>query len=456
MSGSLSATTSGATSGFQMSSSTEAQINADASSFDSLVGQGASTQQQSAAAQTLDSDFTDAIDQSYGSNTSGLNDDSRRVMSGARDQLDEMMSSIGSSAGASALQQFAQNVEAATSQATPASSALASPDAVSGDASDGVSSKGSGMMQMMQEMMQLLGQAVQMMEGGKTGGTSLVPSSTATTNPALTQQLTPETDAATPSPASTISDTSLRPFMSLPLTTGVTQLGAGTSGPQATGNVAQDAQTLMSLIGGVGTNANMLGSFASALGKEAASQGNSAVANWANNLAGSLGNGTYDQQGSMSAGMAAMQGKGVNSVQNNMSAILTQLESGQSKSSVGNNLNALATELKDAGKPGLADQMSKLASGLQNGSVSEPQAAQLMQIMQMLSQLGSTGGAASSPATTPATTPATLTAPVTGSLGDGPQVSSNGKEQLEQMIKMLEEMMMEMMQMMQGGLSQAA
>lgn len=449
MSGSLNATTSGATSGFQMNSASEAQINADASSFDSMVGQGASTQQQTAAAQTLDSDLTDAIDQSYGSNTSGLNDDSRRVLSGARDQLDEMMGSIGSSGGASALQQLAQNVEDATGQAAPASSALASPDAVSGGANGGVSSDSSGMMQMMQEMLQLLGQAMQMMEG-KTGGTSATPSSTAAADPASTQQPTSETGAAIPG-----SGTGLQPSMSLPLTIGVPQLGAGTSGPQATGNVGQDAQTLMSLIGGVGTNANTLGSFASALGKEAAAQGNSAVASWANNLAGSLGNGTYDQQGSLSAGMAAMQGKSVNSVHNNMSAILTQLESGQSTGSVGNNLNALATELKDAGKPGLADQMSKLASGLQSGSISEPQAAQLMQIMQMLSKLGSTGGGAMLPEKTPGTTAAGATPTMSG-LGDGPQVSSTGKGQIEQMIKMLEEMIMEMTQMMQGGLSQAA
>lgn len=441
MGASLNAVASESASGLRMNNNrADARIFADVNKFDSLIGKGGSTLQQMVAGSTLDGDIDEDLVKQFVGN--GGSSASSTALASAQQKLEKMMGDIGSSGSASALQQIAQTIEAASSQGSPAGAPAATTEGVPVST---VGSSNSGMMHMMEEMLQLLGQALMMVQGGQTGAASAGGSSGIGATPAGAQPAAGGLATGT-SPAA-MPPFGLRPFISIPVPTGGASSGASASGPQVTGNVAQDAQTLMSLVGGVGTNGNTLASFAGALGKEASGQGDSAVAVWTKNIASSLGNGTYDQQGSLSAGMAAMQGKGVNPVQNNMSAILTQLQSGQSTGSILNNLNALSTELQDAGRPGMANRMSTLASGLQDGAVSKPQAEQLMQIMQMLSKLHSSEGAAPLPETS---------ALASGMGGLGPEVSGSGMNQLEQKMTEMLEQMMEMTQMTQGGQSQAA
>ncbi|MBO1360437.1 hypothetical protein J2D73_11625 [Acetobacter sacchari] len=161
---------------------------------------------------------------------------------------------------------------------------------------------------------------------------------------------------------------------------GASNGGVQVAGIALTGNLQQDMQTLQQLVNGTGTNGNTLQRYAQVVAQEAQQAGNGVDANAASNVAASLANGTYNQQGSGAAIEAAEQGQSVNPIQNNINAIILQLASGQSTQSIANNLNALSQEAQQSGNSMVSDAANDLLSDLSRGYVDPGIAAAQLQM----------------------------------------------------------------------------
>lgn len=142
----------------------------------------------------------------------------------------------------------------------------------------------------------------------------------------------------------------------------------GDTGLSVTGNLDQDMTTLKKLVDGTGTNGNTLQEYARAVASEASNQSDGIDSSVATNIANSLSDGTYEQGGSSNAIAAAIQGKSVDAITNNVNSIASGLESGQSGTDEVNNFNALATEASNAGNTQLAQTAKNLASEAESGS----------------------------------------------------------------------------------------
>lgn len=168
-------------------------------------------------------------------------------------------------------------------------------------------------------------------------------------------------------------DQALAQFNALPTVQAIAPAGKGDGQvADVTGNVTNDVEKLMQMVAGTGTDGGKLIDFANKVSQEAASAGKSNIASTINNMVNSLSDGTYSQQGSLSALADTLTNSKTDSVSNNIKDIRLQMQTGQDKSSIANNLNALAREV--GGNTSVGQAASSIAKGLSDGSLTMNQA----------------------------------------------------------------------------------
>lgn len=467
-----------------MNSQAQADLQGAVQQFNGLVNSGnPSASNEETALDNLNSLVSDDLSSYTGLNTAGLNATSFKALAGMQNQLDQLQGAVGLPGMTTApLQSFGQQIQQTLTPTQPQSQVASDPTSIGTGAAIGSGSTGmvAELMHLMEQVLHQMqggsGQASQAGSGAAAGTSAGIGSGASSGSQSPTddlsadsgisslkhrgmgsilselltvlQQLTgqmgsgganaassPSTqsgglassESGTAGPASSRIGPLLQELVpvfrqAVGSQTALARSDAATSGPELSGNLNKDVQTLLQMVSGVGTDGTKLAAFAKEVAQEAKGQDNALVGNVASNIAGSLSDGTYDQQGSVSALGAAEQGKSVDPLQNNIANIITQLQSGESSGSVSNNLNALSKEASNGGDTSLASLASQLATGVQNGSISDSSAASQLQ-------------AAATGNTTPVTS-----AP-----------NSAETAQLEQMMMELMQMMQQMLQMMQGG-----